>query len=143
MTESKQTRKYAPRPNNTHLTDDHCPRCHLPILTGWDDELAAQHVRLHPATIDHTNAVAALLLGHNITEVRGSHEKGWIAFQSWHGFQVETLQFSRERRNKNFMVWHSCHPLRLTYQPIPAPVASEPVEPDLFNQEADEDLPPY
>lgn len=133
-----------PRLNTTRLTDSQCGRCRLPILTGWDNALMAQQVKLHPATISFTSAQAALHLGHPVTNVTGNHTTGWRANHTWQPREVEHLQFTRTERAKTFMVWHQCGNLpHLPYQPIPAPTAPT-VEPDLFNQPADDDqLPPY
>lgn len=123
-----------PRLNNTALTETTCHRCRLPILTGWDDTHMAQQVQLHPALINHTNATAALHLGHPVTAIQGSHQTGFRASHTWHPNQLDYLIHTRSERGRNFMVWHTCHLPQLNYQPIPAP--REPTEEfDLFNQE--------
>ena len=132
-----------PRLNSTRLTETTCHRCRLPILTGWDNALMAQQVRLHPATITFTSAQAALHLGHPITQITGNHQTGFRANHTWHPTETERFTYTRTERTRTFMVWHQCDNLpHLPYQPIPAPTPAEPDTYDLFNQ-PDDDQPPY
>lgn len=133
------------RLNDTRLKPSECPRCHLPILTGWDNEIIAKQVRLHPATIDYRNMIAALYLGLEATEVTGSHETGFRADQTLIPARVQYFEFSTQYRTKKYMIPHTCGTFpKLTFDPIPEPEPDQPEEYDLFNQPTTaDDLPPY
>lgn len=132
------------RENHCRLSATICRRCGRDILAGDDAPMLSQIVKTIPAPVDHTNAVAALYLGHPVTEVTGSHAAGFRAGGgSYQPRDVDKLAFDRHKRNKQFLVWHDCHRQpRLAYQLAPPP-EPEPDEFDLFNQPPVEPSPPY
>ena len=119
---------HAIRPNSTKLTSRPCPTCHASVLAGLDHPRMALYAIVHPATLDHANAQAALILGHIVYHVSGSWQHGWNIENTYRPERYTRLP----DRAATWMVAHQCqNQPDLDYEP--APPSQDDTTVDLFD----------